>query len=197
MKKTLAEIESAFKESLEIPAIKSPKQLFFCPVGLVGAGKTTVTKPIAKRFGLIRLSSDELRKMLKENGYDYSPVKEIGLRIATEYALKGYGIAFDMDCGNPEVKDYVEAAAKKLGAKAIFVHVDTPQEFIFEKFRKHPPSWLADDPQKMIENYNSQKEKRAKEDTKFGFLYTFDTSRDDVAEQIEECVRKIERAFNT
>ena len=189
MKKTLAEIELLFKESLEIPTIKSSKQLFFCPVGLVGAGKTTVTRPIAKR---LRLSSDELRKLLKENGYDYSSVKKIELRIATEYALKGYGLAFDMDCGNPEVKNYVEDAAKKLGAKAIFVHINTPEECIIERFKKEKPFWLAANPQVRIDNYFAQKTKRIEENTAFDFFFTFDTSRDDVAEQIEECVRKME-----
>ena len=195
MKKSLQEIETDAKESLDIPVFKPARQIFFCPVGLVGAGKTTVTRPISKRVGLVRLSSDELRKTLKENGYTYAPVKEIGLRIANEMAREGFSLAFDMDCGNPEVKSFVEKLAQELSAKAIFVRVEAPEGYVFEKFRRHPPSWLASNPQTMIDNYYAQKEKRMKENTKFDYFFTFDTSKPDLEEQIEDCVKKIEKQF--
>jgi predicted kinase len=195
--KTLEQIERDMKASIHIPEHRPIRQLFFCPVGLVGAGKTTITKPISEKLGLVRLSSDELRKMLKENGHDYSSVRKIGLAIATDFAYKGYSIAFDMDCGNPEVKDFVESLALKRGAQAVFVHVYAPQEFIFDKFRRHPPSWLANDPQIMIENHLSQKEIRGKEKTQFDFLFAFDTSKPDLKEQIEHCYQKILRLLDT
>ncbi len=167
--KSLEAIEKDFRASLVVPEHIPKEQFFFCPVGLVGAGKTTVTKPISEKLGLVRLSSDELRKMLKENGHDYASVKETGLQLAKEFASKGFSIAFDMDCGNPEVKQFVQMLANKFGAKVFFVHVNTPEDFIFEKFRKHPPSWLADNPQVMIDNYYAQKEKRAEENADFDF----------------------------
>ncbi len=192
MQKSLEDIEKDFRSSIEIPKSISQKQFFFCPVGLVGAGKTTVTKPISERLGLVRISSDELRKMLKENGHDYSPVKQIGLKLAQEFAQKGLSIAFDMDCGNPEVKEFVEKLAEKLHAKVVYVHINTPKEYIFEKFRRHPPSWLAENPEDMINNYYAQKEKRTKENTPFDYLFTFDTSRPDLNKQIDDCIKKIE-----
>jgi len=191
VQKSLEEIETEFRTSIEIPKDIPKKQFFFCPVGLVGAGKTTVTKPISERLGLVRISSDELRKILKENDHDYSSLKKIGLTIAREFAEKGFSIALDMDCGNPEVKKYVEDFAEKLHAKVVWVHINTPEEYIFEKFKNHPPSWLANSPQTMINNYHAQKEKRIKENTHFDFLYTFDTSKQNVSEQIGECIEKI------
>lgn len=188
---SLPEVENLFKSSIEIPENVPKKQFFFCPVGLVGAGKTTITKPISERLGLVRLSTDELRKLLKENGYDYSPIKQIGLTLAQEFAQKGFSVAFDMDCGNPEVKEFVEKLAEKLQIKVIYVHIDTPKEYIFEKFRRHPPSWLASNPEDMINNYYAQKEKRDKENTSFNYLFTFDTSRPDLEKQIDDCIKKI------
>ena len=75
MQKSLDEIKHEFVKNLEIPSLIPQKQFFFCPVGLVGVGKSTVTKPISKRFNLLRISSDELRKLLLDNGFDYSPLK--------------------------------------------------------------------------------------------------------------------------
>lgn len=191
--KTIQEVEAEFINSLKIPEKKPAAQFFFCPVGLVGAGKTTVTKPISEKFGLLRLSSDELRMVLKENGFGYGPGKEIGFRIANEYARKGFSVAFDMDCGNPVTVKLVKGLSDELHAKIVWVHINTPEEYIFQKFRNHPPSWLADNPQIMIDNYNAQKKKRAEEnkDVHFDFLYTFDTSRPDIEKQINECEEKM------
>ncbi len=170
---------------------KPAQQIFFCPVGLVGAGKTTIIKPISERLHLLRLSTDELRKLLKESGHTYEHLKELYYKIVREYTNQGYSIAFDFDCGSKEAKDAISSEAERLGAKVIWVHINTPQDFIFEKFRNHPPSWLADNPQVMIDNYLSQKAKREKENLTFDFIYTFDTSRPDVKEQIEECLHLI------
>lgn len=190
--KSLEEIELEYKKSLEIPKFNPVRQFFFCPVGLVGSGKTTITKALSEKFWLIRISSDELRKNLKENGYDYSSVKEIGFKIAREFSRKGFSIAFDMDCGNPAVKNFVEALAKKLQCEIIWVHVDTPEDHVFLKFKKYPPSWLADSPETMIANYRAQKERRVKENTVFNYFFTFDTSQPNLNNQIDNCARKIE-----
>ncbi|MFA5987328.1 MAG: AAA family ATPase [Candidatus Paceibacterota bacterium] len=190
-RKTFEEIKNDFRASIEIPKNTPKKQFFFCPVGLVGAGKTTVTRPISKRLGLVRLSSDELRKILKENSYDYGSVKDIGFEMAQDFAKEGYSIAFDMDCGSPKAKESIEKLADETGAKIIWAHLNTPEEYILEKFKKHEPSWLADNPQVMIDNYFVQKERREKENTQFSYDFTFDTSRPDLDKQIDDCIEKI------
>ena len=50
---------------------KANQELILCPVGLVGAGKTTVLKPISKILNLVRVSSDEIRGILKQEGYNF------------------------------------------------------------------------------------------------------------------------------
>jgi len=191
MEKSIEDIVLEYKNSLTVPDENPVRQIFFCPVGLIGAGKTTVTTPVALKLDLVRISNDELRKLLQENGYDYSPLRDMGKEVAYELAQDGYSIAFDMDCGNPETKEAIEALAEEFDALIFWVHIDTPEEFILNKLRNHPPSWLASDPQVMIDNYNKQKAKRAEENTKFDFFYTFDTSKRNVNEQIEECVKLI------
>lgn len=191
--KTLEEIKQIFRDSIVVPNTRPTQQIFFCPVGLVGSGKSTIVKPISEQLGLVRISSDELREMLKNNGHTYDSVKQIGTQIIESFARRGLSIAFDMDCGNPLVKEQAEILAKELGAKLVFVHVTTPEEYIFEKFRKHPPTWLADNPQIMIDNYLAQKAKRLEEGTSFDFLYTFDTSKPDLPQQIQECVDRIRK----
>ncbi len=172
-----------FLDSLIYPKEKPSKQIFFCPVGLVGAGKTTFTKPISEKLNLVRVSSDEMRKILKESGFGYSNLKEIILPIATDLINSGWSIAFDMDCGNIETKAFIDKISLEKNIRVIWVHVKSPEEYIFDKFKKHPPTWLSDNPQKMIDNYFAQKEKREKEGTKFNFDFTFDASQN-VTEQV-------------
>lgn len=193
---SLAKVESDFRKSIRIPYEKARHQFLLCPVGLVGSGKTTVIQPISEAFSLVRISSDELRKMLKEAGHTYASVKEIGLRAIKEIASQGHGIAFDMDCGNPQVKGFAEKLANELNIKIFFLHITAPEEFIFDKFRKHPPTWLADNPQTMIDNHIAQKNTRLKENTPFDFFFSFDTSRPDLSDQISECCDKIRMALN-
>lgn len=195
MQKTLAEIETEFRANIKITESKPAKQFFLCPVGLVGSGKSTVLKPIAEKFNLVRISSDEVRKSLLENGHDYSPVKEIVFRAINEIARQGYSLALDMDCGNPVTKEYTEKLSSELNAKIFYIHINPPEEYVFEKFRNFPLelSWLAPGrPDDMINNYLVQKEKRKVENTHFDFIYTFDTSKANIAEQISECCEKIE-----
>lgn len=184
--KTLEEIEQLFTAQIHVPSAKPENQIYFCPVGLVGAGKTTVTKPISERLNLVRVSSDELRKLLIENGHNYDSLKAIAMRVIEKFVKDGYSIALDMDCGNVEVIQLVKVVEQKYGGISIWVHVTASEEHIFEKFRKHEPTWLASDPQIMIDNYFAQKEKRLSENSQFNFVYTFDTSKNTVAEQIEE-----------
>ena len=192
-KKSLLEVEIEFKKSIKIPTIKPVQQFFFCPVGLIGSGKSTLTKVLSERLHLLRLSTDELRKVLKENGYDFEFVREIGLKIANEFAQQGFSIALDFDCGNPQAKRFVEKVSSDLHAKVVWVHINTPEDFIIEGLKKdhHYRAWLADTSEKMIDNYYVQKEKRLKENTQFNFLYTFDNSRQYINNQIDECEAKI------
>ncbi len=194
MQKSLEEIKHEFVRNLVIPTVIPERQFFFCPVGLVGTGKSTVTKPVSNRFTLLRISSDELRKILLDNGFDYSPVKDILGSVVQEYARKGYSIAFDMDCGNVVTKQLIDALSKELNVKTFWVHINPPEEFVFEKFKNFPLelSWLAPGkPQVMIDNYLAQKEKRKQENTSFDFMYVFDTSKENIEEQVGECIEKI------
>ncbi len=62
----MSAIRRLYTSFLKIPEKKPLKQILLCPVGLVGAGKTTVLKPMAEKLNLIRVSTDELREMLKK-----------------------------------------------------------------------------------------------------------------------------------
>lgn len=71
-------IMDEYEAELDIPIQPKRKQFILCPVGIVGAGKTTVMKPLSERLSLVRISGDEIRKILKEHGQAYDAVVPIG-----------------------------------------------------------------------------------------------------------------------
>lgn len=194
--KTVEEVRDEFVKELVLPKEKEwpKKQMILAPVGLPGTGKTTVVRPMSEALGLVRVSSDEFRKLLKENGHGWGDIKDLLFPVDEDLAKKGYSIAFDADTSNPKTVEFIKKLGKQYDMQVFWIRVHAPEEFVFEKFRKHAPSWLADDPQKMIDNYNAQKERKGKENLAFDFIYTFDTSQPDLDTQIEKCIQTIQRS---
>ena len=180
-------IRKKYQKQLMLPPIdKVPvKQFFLCPVGLVGSGKSTVMKPLSEMLSLVRVSSDEIRKILKEWRADYEQLMEIVQPLAEELALQGFSIAFDADCGNPKTKEMILELAEKVKAKVFWIHINPLEDFILNKLRTYNHTWLFKNGEEALENYYRQKNKRLEEETKFDFLTSIDTSKSDLANQIK------------
>jgi len=197
MGKTAKELPKAeFKKILEeyrkntvVYKQKPARQFFLCPVGLVGAGKTTVLKPIAERLSLVRVSTDEIRNILKVKGYNYERAGEIAQELIKDFAKKGQSVAIDADCVNK--KTDIEKLAQEVGAKTIWLHINPPEKFIIEKLRNFKNGWLAEDNEAMVKNYFERKALHQK--LNFQFSYTFDTSQINLEEQIKEAEKLIKK----
>lgn len=184
------EVAKEYEKTVVMPEQKG-KQFLLCSVGLVGAGKTTVLKPLAEKFGLVRISTDEIRKILKEKGYGYKAAESIALSVGEKYARQGHGIAIDADCSRAEKRREIEEVARKINIPVIWIHVNPPEEFIINKLKNYPHTWLFKDAEQAIQNYYARKPLHEKLD--FDFTYTFDTSRSDLGKQIDEASEKIKR----
>ena len=94
----LLQIRQEYEKQIVLPtADKIPvKQFFLCPVGLVGAGKSTVVKALSEMLSLVRISSDEVRKFLKEEPHRYEQLMEIIRPLAKKLAEQGYSLTFEI-----------------------------------------------------------------------------------------------------
>ena len=182
--KLFQEIVEEYKKSIVIPDEKPKHQFFLCTVGLVGAGKTTVIKPLASRLSLIRISGDEIRKILKSKGLGYDKVWNIGDTIGIEFARQGYSLANDTDGATPKTREALEKLANELGTKVFYIHINPPEEFILNKLRNFKHTWLFKDGDQAIENYYQRK--HLHENLNLPYLFTFDTSANDLEEQINK-----------
>ncbi len=185
----IAAVFTTYDASLAILTAKPEKPFLLCPIGLIGAGKTTVVKSLAERLELVRISGDEIRKLLKERGLEYEAVYGMVKELVRKYLALGYSVAVDSDC----IRLYQDGSAaeleKEFDIQVIWIHVNPPEEFILEKLRTYPHTWLFKDADQAIENY--YRKKPAHEKLNMPFTYVFDTSRDDLEKQISEATLKI------
>lgn len=189
--KVYEEVKQAYLAEVEMPARKPSNQYILCPIGLVGAGKTTVMKPLAKRLNLVRLSGDEIRKHFKERGYGYDRFKELTYDITAEFLARGHSIGIDSDCIGEDTKQKLAEAQAKFDLKLVWIHINPPEEFIINKLSQLTPNWLGTAEQ-MVANYHLRKPLHEKLD--FDFTFTFDTSRPDLPQQLVAGERAIREA---
>lgn len=175
-------IKKEYEKSLVVPLKKQSRQFFLCPIGIVGAGKSTVVKPLAKKFSLLRISTDDIRKILKKKEYNWKRAPELAFNLIEKYARRGHSIAIDADCVRPSKREKIEKLAKELTVKIIWIHINSPEKYIINKLRKFKHTWLFKDANDAIQNYFARKPLHQK--LKLPFIYTFDTSRNNLKKQI-------------
>lgn len=193
-KEILDEIKRDYEKSLVTPDVKNEPQWMLMPVGLIGAGKTTVVKPLSERLGLIRMSTDEVRQKLKEKGYSYEGCRDIIYELSKKYLDLGYSLAIDANTGSKAGIEYNEKTAKDFPkVRQIFIYINPPDDFIVNKLKNYKHTWLFDNSDQAVQNFYDNKKNFSKPD--LPFIYEFDTSRDDLPTQIDEAVGVINGLF--
>lgn len=182
-------VSQLYEKQLELPSVKPSHQILLCPVGLVGSGKTTVISPLSQTLSLVRIATDEIRKILKENGFNYVQTREIAKNLIGKYLKQGYSVAIDADCVG-ELREAIAEISHDPQIKVIWIHINPPESFILNKLRNYKHTWLFKNADDAIHCY--QERKPLHEHLDMPFLYTFDTSRDDLDEQIKEAIKLIQ-----
>jgi len=191
-------IKQIYISSLEIPKMKPEKQFLLCPVGLVGAGKSTVVIPLSKKLNLVRLSHDDIRKLLKENGFNYDRSKEMAMQIIKEFLDQGYSVALDANCGSEDSLRRIQEIKKSYGLKVLWIHINPPEEFIVNKLKNFNHTWLFNSGDEAVEGYFRYKKDFGDfQNLPLGYIYTFDTSKSDLEYQIKEAEDKINNLWKT
>ncbi|MEK7530443.1 MAG: AAA family ATPase [Patescibacteria group bacterium] len=193
----VAEFAEAYAKTIDVPAIKIPKPYVLAPVGLIGAGKSTIVVSLAKKLNLVRICTDDIRRLLKESGFSYAHTLEIATVTHRLFGTQGYGIALDANAGSVAWVKLTRQLFKEIGAPVVWIHINTPESVILERLENYKPSWLFTDGEHAVKEYFRNKEHNKdmlKEN--FPFLYTFDTSRDDVARQIDDAAALIQAAVD-
>ena len=180
-------IKATYLQHIIVPAHKPTKQYLLCPIGLVGAGKTTVVKPLAEKLSLVRISGDEIRKLFKESGYGYERVYELAFELIRQFLSEEYSVCIDSDCAGKIKQIKKEATTKNL--TLVWIHINPPESFIINKLSNLTPNWLGT-AEEMVANYYERKPLH--KDIALEYTVVFDTSLPDIQEQIDSSVSMFE-----
>ena len=187
----LVKIVKQYISFIDVPRKNIKQKLILCPVGLVGAGKTTVLKPISKILNLVRISSDEIRGILKQEGFNFIRTIEIAKIVTMKFINEGYNIALDGDSIAPEIQQQFNEIGRQRKLKVIWIHIKSPEKFIINKLKNYKHTWLFKDAEDAIGNYKRRKPLHKKYLGAIDFYYKFDTSKDDLNLQIEKFINKL------
>ena len=190
-KEILEEVKNEYEKTLVIPENKPSPQWMLMPVGAVGSGKTTAIKPLAEYFGLVRISTDEIRKKLKARGFSYEGCRDIANELDEKYLNLGYSLAIDANTGSEiGLKHNKKTKNAYPHVQQVFIHINPPDEYIISKLSDSQHSWLFKDSEHAIDSFLKQKKEFVLPD--LSFVYEFDPSRDDFPEQLKKGIGAIQ-----
>lgn len=190
----LITIAEEYKKTVAIPRFKNTPQIIVCPVGLVGAGKSTTLRPLCKKLGLVRLSSDEVRRLLKKRGYNYLRTIDVVKKVMQDYLKQEYSLAMDGDAISPDIRAYVNRFANKT-THIIYIHIKPPEKFILNKLKNFKHTWLFKDADDALRNYRRRKPLHKQYLPTIDFYHKFDPSRDDLDRQIASFIAKVRAEY--
>lgn len=182
-------IISAYEAKNPPPKEIPEKQWMLCVVGLVGAGKTTIMKPISEHLHLARICNDDIRIILRDRGFNMLRTIDIARALTYKYAAEKRALALDGDSIAPEHRTEIVRQAAVQGAPLVFIHVNPPEAFILDKLLnkvRYEASGLIEDADHAIAEYHRRKPLHEKYLSEIQFDFTLDTSRPDLLEQIKK-----------
>ncbi len=97
------------------------KLLLVLMTGLVGSGKSTVAKELARALHARLVRSDAIRAALRRNGKQYDTVRTLALREVENALGSGKSVVLDADVVDSDAVQNARALAKKHGADVSIV----------------------------------------------------------------------------
>ncbi|MEK7114397.1 MAG: AAA family ATPase [Patescibacteria group bacterium] len=193
-REVLEKVAREYERTLVIPEHKPSPQWMLMPVGLIGSGKTTVVKPLVEHFGLIRISTDEVRERLKKHGYSFEGAREIAHGVTEKYLDLGYSIAVDANTGSVKGFEFNKKTREAFPrVRQLFIHINTPEAFIISNLKNRHKPWIFRDADHAIEQFHFHKNNFTLPG--LPFVYTFNLSRGDLPAQLTEGIAVIEDAL--
>lgn len=122
------------------------RPLLLACTGHVASGKSTVTEPLAAMVDCVKISSDQIREMFFQNGFNFSSFRPFLFEILQEVSAKNYNIFLDLNIAN-----YLQLLKEltSQGYQPFIIHANPPESFIKEKIlsgnMKHELSFFSKD----------------------------------------------------
>ncbi len=114
--------QDAFMTKLDIRKRKTEKPVIVAVIGLVGSGKCSVAREIAKHIGATVIESNDIRIELRRQSESYERVWAIAENASVEVVKQGGNVILDSDFVDEKKRASVREKARKAGVRLVFVH---------------------------------------------------------------------------
>ncbi len=124
-KKELA-AQDSFMAKIQVVKRKTNKQVIVAMIGLVGSGKSSVARELAKHIGANVIDGDEIRIELRKQNERYERARAIAEDAALAVVRQGGNAVLDSDFIDPKKRASIREKARKAGVRLVFIrtHAD-------------------------------------------------------------------------
>lgn len=113
--------QQAFWETLKVAPRRTKKPLVVAFVGLVGSGKSSVAKELAKFISATVIDGDQIRVHLRKEGEKFEGARKIAENVMVEVIKNGGNAIMDSDHIDAKKRASLREKVRKAGAKLIFI----------------------------------------------------------------------------
>lgn len=134
--KLIKQVTDKFISQLKIKNRKTKNPIVVAMVGLIGSGKSSVAKELAKQINATVITGDAIRVALRKQKQDYGQVRSITEKSATFVLKKGGNVVLDSDFIDSQKRKRLEEKVKKLQAKVLYIRTIADRDIMIERLIK-------------------------------------------------------------
>jgi predicted kinase len=110
-----------YRTKLKIKPRKTTKPVIVALIGLVGSGKNSVARELAKQIGGTVIEADAIRIELRKQNERYDHTRDIIENLTAEVITQGGNVVIDSDFVDQKKRASIRKKAKKEGARLLFI----------------------------------------------------------------------------
>lgn len=154
--------QDTYLSTLNVGERKTKKPVVIGFLGLVGSGKSSVSRELAPLIGATVVEGDSIRVHLRKVGEPYKYVRQIAEDVALEVLRRGGNVILDADQADEKKRTSIREKARKAGARLFFIRTSADPHVMLgrmlsAKYRRSPDDFFGGAKTKWEEGTDQQR----------------------------------------
>lgn len=158
--------QEAFLKKIErnyIGLYKTEKPIVVAMIGVVGSGKSSVSRELATHLKAIIIENDAIRIELRKQGESYERVWAIAENAAAEIVKLRGSVVLDSDFIDEKKQASLREKMRKAGARVVFVRTHCDFDVMSERIRANDPGEFFNDAKSLSKAADNGKDVKMRE----------------------------------